>query len=160
MGRDCKGALVDFMNVLFFLTPKSQVAYIYDDFTIRQTLEKMEFHRYSAIPILNRKEGYVGTLTEGDLLWALKQQYDLDFEEAENIPITQVPRRMDNLPVSADTDIEDLIGKALNQNFVPVTDDRGSFIGLVTRKDIMRYFAETTHLTALQAAPVGAAEQG
>ena len=151
MGRDCKGALVDFMNVLFFLTPKSQVAYIYDDFTIRQTLEKMEFHRYSAIPILNRKEGYVGTLTEGDLLWALKQQYDLDFEEAENIPITQVPRRMDNLPVSADTDIEDLIGKA---------DDRGSFIGLVTRKDIMRYFAETTHLTALQAAPVGAAEQG
>lgn len=76
MGRDCKGALVDFMNVLFFLTPKSQVAYIYDDFTIRQTLEKMEFHRYSAIPILNRKEGYVGTLTEGDLLWALKQQYD------------------------------------------------------------------------------------
>ena len=151
MGRDCKGALVDFMNVLFFLTPKSQVAYIYDDFTIRQTLEKMEFHR---------KEGYVGTLTEGDLLWALKQQYDLDFEEAENIPITQVPRRMDNLPVSADTDIEDLIGKALNQNFVPVTDDRGSFIGLVTRKDIMRYFAETTHLTALQAAPVGAAEKG
>ena len=114
------------MNVLFFLTPKSQVAYIYDDFTIRQTLEKMEFHRYSAIPILNRKGDYVGTLTEGDLLWALKQQFDLDFEDAENTPITQVPRRMDNLPVSVGTDIEDLIGKALNQNFVPVTDDRGS----------------------------------
>ena len=148
------------MNVLFFLTPKSQVAYIYDDFTIRQTLEKMEFHRYSAIPILNRKGDYVGTLTEGDLLWALKQQFDLDFEDAENTPITQVPRRMDNLPVSVGTDIEDLIGKALNQNFVPVTDDRGSFIGLVTRKDIMRYFAETTQLAALQPAPVGAAEKG
>lgn len=134
------------MNVLFFLTPKSQVAYIYDDFTIRQTLEKMEFHRYSAIPILNKKGEYVGTITEGDLLWALKKQYDLDFLEAENIPITQVPRRMDNLPVRVDTDIEDLIGKALNQNFVPVTDDIGSFIGLVTRKDIMRYFAETSHL--------------
>ncbi len=93
------------MNVLFFLTPKSQVAYIYDDFTIRQTLEKMEFHRYSAIPILNRKGDYVGTLTEGDLLWALKQQFDLDFEDAENTPITQVPRRMDNLPVSVGTDI-------------------------------------------------------
>lgn len=134
------------MNVLFFLTPKSQVAYIYDDFTIRQTLEKMEFHRYAAIPILNRKGEYVGTITEGDLLWALKKQYDLDFLEAENTPIIQVPRRMDNLPVRIDTDVEDLIGKALNQNFVPVTDDIGSFIGLVTRKDIMRYFAETSHL--------------
>lgn len=137
------------MNVLFFLTPKSQVAYIYDDFTIRQTLEKMEYHRYAAIPILNKKGEYVGTITEGDLLWALKKQYDLDFLEAENIPITQVPRRMDNLPVSVDTDVEDLIGKALNQNFVPVIDDRGSFIGLVTRKDIMRYFAETSHLARM-----------
>ena len=52
---------------------------------------------------------------------------------------------MDNLPVSADTEIEDLIIKALNQNFVPVTDDRGIFIGLITRKDIMRYFAQTMH---------------
>ena len=56
------------MNVLRFLTPKSNVAYIYDDFTLRQTLEKMEFHRYSAIPIINRAGEYVGTLTEGDLI--------------------------------------------------------------------------------------------
>ena len=54
----------------------------------------------------------------------------------------EIPRRMDNLPVTADTEVEDLIIKALNQNFVPVTDDRGMFIGIVTRKDIMRYFAE------------------
>lgn len=129
------------MNLLFFLTPKGKVAYIYDDFTLRQTLEKMEYHRYSAVPILTREGKYVGTITEGDLLWAIKNRYSLNFKEAENTPILEIPRRMDNLPVSADTEIEDLIIKALNQNFVPVTDDRGIFIGLITRKDIMRYFA-------------------
>lgn len=133
------------MNLLFFLTPKGKVAYIYDDFTLRQTLEKMEYHRYSAVPILTRKGKYVGTITEGDLLWAIKNRYSLNFKEAENTPILEIPRRMDNLPVSADTEIEDLIIKALNQNFVPVTDDRGIFIGLITRKDIMRYFAQTMH---------------
>ena len=133
------------MNLLFFLTPKGKVAYIYDDFTLRQTLEKMEYHRYSAVPILTREGKYVGTITEGDLLWAIKNRYSLNFKEAENTPILEIPRRMDNLPVSADTEIEDLIIKALNQNFVPVTDDRGLFIGLITRKDIMRYFAQTMH---------------
>ena len=133
------------MNLLFFLTPKGKVAYIYDDFTLRQTLEKMEYHRYSAVPILTRAGKYVGTITEGDLLWAIKNRYSLNFKEAENTPILEIPRRMDNLPVSADTEIEDLIIKALNQNFVPVTDDRGIFIGLITRKDIMRYFAQTMH---------------
>lgn len=133
------------MNLLFFLTPKGKVAYIYDDFTLRQTLEKMEYHRYSAVPILTREGKYVGTITEGDLLWAIKNRYSLNFKEAENTPILEIPRRMDNLPVSADTEIEDLMIKALNQNFVPVTDDRGIFIGLITRKDIMRYFAQTVH---------------
>ena len=133
------------MNLLFSLTPKGKVAYIYDDFTLRQTLEKMEYHRYSAVPILTREGKYVGTITEGDLLWAIKNRYSLNFKEAENTPILEIPRRMDNLPVSADTEIEYLIIKALNQNFVPVTDDRGIFIGLITRKDIMRYFAQTMH---------------
>ncbi len=130
------------MNVLRFLTPKSSVAYIYDDFTLRQALEKMEFHRYSAIPIISRAGQYVGTLTEGDLLWAIKNQYSLNLKEAENFPITRVHRRMDNKPVTADTSMADLITVALEQNFVPVVDDRGVFVGIVTRKEVMRYCQE------------------
>ena len=56
------------MNIMFFLTPKSNVAYIYDDYSLRQALEKMEYHQYSAIPMIDRRGHYVGTLTEGDLL--------------------------------------------------------------------------------------------
>ena len=60
------------MNIMFFLTPKSNVAYIYDDYSLRQALEKMEYHQYSAIPMIDRRGHYVGTLTEGDLLWYIK----------------------------------------------------------------------------------------
>jgi CBS domain containing-hemolysin-like protein len=31
------------------------------------------------------------------------------------------------------------------QNFVPVTDDLGSFIGIVTRRDILQYYYKLTH---------------
>lgn len=127
------------MNILFFLTPKSEVAYINEEDTLRQALEKMENHMYAAVPVLNRNGRYVGTLTEGDLLWAIKNKYDLSLKDAERIRVSEIPRRTDNKPVSADADMEDLIDKVLNQNFVPVLDDQRSFIGIITRKDIIRY---------------------
>ena len=130
------------MNILFFLTPKSEVAYIHDDESLRQVLEKMEYHKYSAVPIISRQGTYVGTITEGDLLWYIKNQLDLNLQEARRILITNVPRRSDNTPVSIDSNMEDLLDKGMKQNFVPVLDDKRSFIGIVTRKDIMKYFAD------------------
>ena len=130
------------MNILFFLTPKSEVAYIHDDESLRQVLEKMEYHKYSAVPIISRQGTYVGTITEGDLLWYIKNQLDLNLQEARRTLITNVPRRSDNTPVSIDSNMEDLLDKAMKQNFVPVLDDKKSFIGIVTRKDIMKYFAD------------------
>ena len=130
------------MNILFFLTPKSEVAYIHEDESLRQVLEKMEYHKYSAVPIISRQGTYVGTITEGDLLWYKKNQLDLNLQEAIRILITNVHRRSDNTPVSIDSNMEDLLDKAMKQNFVPVLDDKKSFIGIVTRKDIMKYFAD------------------
>ena len=128
------------MNILFFLTPKEEVAFIYDDFTLRQVLEKMEYHRYSAIPVIKRSGEYVGTLTEGDLLWGIKNKYSMDLKKAENIPISDMPRHSDNRPVHIATDIDDLVSKSLDQNFVPVVDDRDIFIGIITRKNIIKYY--------------------
>lgn len=129
------------MNILFFLTPKSEVAYIHDDDNLRQALEKMEYHKYTAVPILTKQGQYVGTLTEGDLLWYIKNQLDLNLKEAKKIPVTAVPRRVNNDSVSASCKMEDLLDKAMQQNFVPVLDDGGHFIGIVKRKEIMKYFA-------------------
>ena len=35
--------------------------------------------------------------------------------------------------------MDELIEAAMNQNFVPVVDDRGMFIGIVRRQAIIRY---------------------
>ena len=129
------------MNVLFRLTPKEKVAYIFDDYTIRQALEKMQIYRYNSIPILNRKGAYIGTLSEGDLLWFIKDR-NLNFSKTETISVSKVPRNKDNVSVSINTNIEDIIEVATKQNFVPVLDDFGTFIGLITRKDIFNYMVQ------------------
>ena len=128
------------MNILFFLTPKCEGAYIYEDETLRQALEKMEYHKYSAVPIISRTGRYIGTITEGDMLWGIKNKFNLSLKEAERVTVAAIDRRLDNRPVYANSNMEDLIDKALNQNFVPVVDDQKNFIGIITRKDIIRYY--------------------
>ena len=132
------------MNILFFLTPKATCSYLEEDDTMRQALERMEQAGYSALPILRKDGTYCGTLTEGDLLWYIKREGNLTLKNAEDIPILSVERRMDNLPVHVDSNMEDLISKALNQNFVPVIDDNNVFIGIITRKDIIQYYCKIT----------------
>lgn len=130
------------MNVLFFLTPKSEVAHLHDDWTLRQGIEKLERSGYTAIPMIDRQGHYIGTVTEGDFLRILKKRYDLNLRMAEGVSIQAVERRVDFQPVSIDATMEDLVHVAMNQNFVPVIDDKKIFIGIVTRKDIIRFCYE------------------
>lgn len=127
------------MNILFFLTPKSEVAYIFDDDTVRQALEKMEHHRYSSVPIINSSGRYLGAITEGDLLWGMKKLRLDNMKETEKIPVMSIPRRLDYKPVHVEASMESLIDLAMSQNFVPVVDDEKRFIGIITRKDIIQY---------------------
>lgn len=139
------------MNILFFLTPKSDVAYIFEDETLRQTVEKMEHRKFSCIPILNKEGKYTGTISEGDLLWGIKRLNIniTDLKEMEDVSIMAIPRRATYKPVHADADMEGLLDRAINQNYVPVIDDKGSFIGIITRKEIIKYcYKEMKKLSA------------
>lgn len=131
------------MNILFFLTPKAEVSYLEIDYSLRQTLEKMEYHKYSSIPILNADGDYVGTITEGDILWYFhKNDIATSLKQSENLKLTDIPRRLDYEPVNASSNMEDLYSKIVRQNFVPVVDDCGKFIGIIKRQDVIRYYYE------------------
>ncbi|TCL68489.1 CBS domain-containing protein [Hydrogenispora ethanolica] len=129
------------MNIAFFLIPKNEVVYLPIKCTMRQALEKMEYHRYTAIPLIDENGKYAGTLTEGDLLWKMKNSPGLTFEGTEKIMLREVPRRTQNAPVRINAEIEDLLSLAMVQNFVPVVDDHDIFIGIIRRREIIEYYA-------------------
>jgi CBS domain-containing protein len=133
------------MNILFFLKPKADIAYVIDNFTLRQALEKMRHYGYTTIPVLNKAGEYVGTVSEGDLLWSILDLKAYDDKDREQYFVKDILKGRYHSPVNVNALIEDLLLTAMNQNFVPVTDDRGLFIGIVTRKDIMQYYYDMTH---------------
>lgn len=131
------------MNVIKLLKPKETVKYIYDESTLRQGLEKMRKHSYTAIPVITKKEGkYVGTVTEGDFLYYILDNNSEGIKGQERHYVRDIIRKDFVAAVKIDVTMDELLQKAMSQNFVPVTDDLGTFIGIVTRQDIIRYFIE------------------
>lgn len=126
------------VNVISLLTPKAQVAYLYEDFTIRQGLEKLRVHGYTAIPVLARDGRYVGTVSEGDFLWNILDGKDNSLRTQEKLPLRQVLRPGFNPAVRIDVTLSQLLERAMQQSFIPVVDDRGAFVGIVTRQNIIR----------------------
>ena len=130
------------MNIAYFLLPKSSVAYLYDDCTFRQGLEKMRYHGYTAIPVLNEREQYIGSVTEGDFLRHLLMTGSTDLKAQEQYRISGIVRRdfCPALPIDAAS--EEVVSATLNQNFVPIVDGRGTLCGILTRKRVIEYLAQ------------------
>ncbi|MCQ2532422.1 MAG: CBS domain-containing protein [Saccharofermentans sp.] len=140
------------MNIAFFLIPKAETAFLYDDYTVRQALEKMHHHGYSAIPVLNREGEYVGTLSEGDLLWFIVKGEGgephtkaIELLEKDYIRDIDLNKEYSSNPaVNIMASIDELLMRAMNQNFIPIVDDRGMYIGIVTRRSVIKYFYDNT----------------
>lgn len=135
------------MNVAFFLRPKLNVTYIYENDSVRAGLEKMRYHGYTAIPVINDKNEYVGTVSEGDFLWYLVDNQNdelqkVDVKSVEDIKIKDIIKKDRDPSIGITVSVEELLTRAMKQNFVPVVDDSGVFIGIVTRKSIIEYFVK------------------
>ena len=132
------------MNIAYLLIPKHSVAFLYEDNTIRQGLEKLRHHGRSAVPVINRKGQYVGTVSEGDFLWRLLPDEGLPgpctAKELERLHVRDILRENPSVRITASLD--ELLETIVRHNFVPVVDDLNSFIGIVTRQDIIRCLAE------------------
>lgn len=140
------------MNVLMLLKPKSEVEYLVDTYTLRQGLEKMRAHGYTAIPVISKEGEYRGCVSEGDFLWHIIDKADkIDgIKKCENYRISEIMNPERNPAVNVNVSMESLLERAENQNFIPVVDDRGYFIGIVTRKTIINTFCDYEDIKYLQ----------
>jgi CBS-domain-containing membrane protein len=128
------------MQISSFLLPKDEVAFIKSSVSMREAMEQLEHHNYTAIPIIDGEGRYIGTLSEGDLLWKLKNTPGLNFDNMHEVPVTKIKKRIHIECVSINAQMEDMLALAADQNFVPVVDDELVFIGIIRRKDIIEYY--------------------
>ncbi len=128
------------MNISFFLKPKAEVSYLTEDCPVRQALRDMMESGFTAIPVVDPKGRYTGTITEGDFLRLLLEH---PAEQIDRMTAGEVPRRVRHRSVGIDARMENLIELVSAQNFVPVTDGRGMFCGIITRRDVIQFLRDS-----------------
>lgn len=128
-------------NVLFLLTPKAHVACLSENMNGRQALEKMRAHGFTALPLLSENGEYLGTISEGDLLWFIVKENRISMEDLEKVKIRELISK--EVPaVKVDADVSELVSQIMNHNFIPVVDDRRVFMGIVTRRRVIQELSE------------------
>lgn len=130
------------MNLFRFMVPKSMVETIRDDSTVRQALEKMRFHRYSALPVLDSEQRYVGTVRNDDLFRYFMERECFDARFGEGVQVRDILTEAPIRPLRHTSSMQDVIEGVKEHNFVPVVDDRGCFIGIILRREILSYLLQ------------------
>ena len=105
-------------------------------------MRTIRVHGYTAIPVLNEEEQYVGSVTEGDFLRHIMAVGNTDLKFQEHYRIGSIMRKECYPALSIDADEKQVIAVALNQNYVPIVDGRGALCGIITRQTLISYLQD------------------
>lgn len=130
------------MNIAKIMVPKISTVFLDERQTVRQGWEVMTRGGYTAIPVLDDEQRYIGSVTEGDFLRYVFSVESLDKLDMEKHRVGDLVRREFCPSISIDAGEEEVIAASLNQNFVPVVDSRNTMCGIITRRGVIAYLAE------------------
>lgn len=133
-------------SIMSIFTPKKMTAFLSENATARQAIELFDVHKYSVIPLVDDSGRFVGTLSEGDLLCFLKNRVAYDIKAAEKVLIKDVERYREYRSLDVNSMWSEFFVLSLDQNFIPVTDDKGIYIGIVKRREIIKFLSDKAGL--------------
>ena len=134
-------------SIILLLTPKKITFFLSENSTIRQALEKFDAHKFSVVPLVDEQGKYVGTLSEGDVLRFIKNQPNFSTVLAENVLVKDIDHYRPYRAVTVDALMSEVFALSLEQNFIPVVDDKDTYIGIIKRKEVIKYLSEKINIT-------------
>jgi len=125
------------MNIAKMMTPKACTVCLEADNSVRQGLELLRNHGYTAIPVLDSDGRYLGCVTEGDFLQHILSEGSTDLRDHERCRIRDILRGEFCPPLDIFAPADLVIEAIIKQNFVPIVDDRGCLCGILTRRAVI-----------------------
>jgi len=128
--------MTDNMNIISLLKPKSQVYYLKTEYYLDKAIDILEKSKYTTVPVIDENGIYIGTVSDGDILWYINKH---GMEELDKVKVSDIVNVHRNPAVHDIDDSRTIVNNIMEQNFLCMVDDRGCFIGIITRKDVIRY---------------------
>ncbi|MGL4607895.1 MAG: CBS domain-containing protein [Eubacteriaceae bacterium] len=125
-------------NHLFHLLPKSETVFLNSTDSFRQAYNLFILTNYTALPVINKKGHYIGTICEGDLLRTLSLSLTHPEIDLEKFEIKDIDFKTKVEVARINESFEHLVDLAVNQNFIPLVDDQNVFIGILRRQELIK----------------------
>ena len=128
---------MDKINVASIMIPKVCTVFLHEKNTVRQGLEIMTRYGYTCVPVLDQEEHYVGCISEGDFLRHMLATGSTDKKFHEQFHLNEIMRKESSPALHIQADAAEMLLAIMNQNFLPVVDDRNFLCGIVTRRSVI-----------------------
>lgn len=125
-----------------FLTPADKLAVIIDTHNIDHAKLLLSHMTYSRVPVVTENNHFFGTIGLREIV-----QYQMENEltdEQLNQDISLITKT-DVARVGADYELADVLRKLLDEPFLPVVGQEGEFLGIITRKSILKAINALLH---------------
>lgn len=125
-----------------FLTPADKLAVIIDTHNIDHAKLLLSHMTYSRVPVVTEEGQFFGTI---GLTEIIKYQAENELTDDElNKDISLIARTAEET-VGLDYELTEVMRKLVDQSFLPVLGENREFIGIITRKSILKTINALLH---------------
>ena len=121
-----------------FLTPARNLAVLIDHAIL--VLSQIS---YTRIPVVTDQRKFVGTISLTDIL-SYQMREEIPDEEFSSMDIVHMTKK-DGERLGEDFDVTDVLHKLVEESFLPVVAADDTFLGIITRKSILKAINSLMH---------------
>lgn len=127
-----------------FIVTADNVATVRTENNLLHALTILSTLGYSSIPVLDMEGKLKGQVTLADIISGIKAIPTYDWESLQTRTVSEVMNASPGY-VYNDSELEDVLNQLVSHNYVAVIDKTGCFMGIVTRKMLLRRINKLAH---------------
>lgn len=125
------------------ITPAEQLAIFIDTHNVDHVMLLLANNGLSRVPVITRDHHYVGTVSMSDII-AYQRDQELSDSELAATDIAEMTSTA-IATVNEEASLTEIMHKLVDASFLPVVQADGIFVGIITRKTILKALNSLLH---------------
>lgn len=126
-----------------YLIPAKDLAIVVDTHNMDHVLLLMTNNGYSRIPVITKDKIYRGTVSISDIMTYQAEQDLADWELSQTDVALAVNDKLET--ILSDASLTEVMHKLVDNPFLPVLDKSSHFLGIITRRSILKAINALLH---------------
>ena len=125
-----------------FLTPADKLAVIIDSHNMDHAKLLLSHMSFSRVPVVTEDNRFVGTIGLNEII---QYQAENELSDEELYQDISLIANRDVASVKENYELADILRKRIDESFLPVLGENDEFLGIITRKAILKAFNALVH---------------